>query len=147
MSPAGLGKGYLRAFGVTPPSRKFADIGPDILGVSMTAYFGGRTEIRVRRDVVPVVYLDFLSMYPTVNALLGLWRMLTAERLKIQSATAEVRGLLASLTVEQCFTREFWGGLRFFARIRPRGDIVPVRAAYGPTQDNFTIGLNPLWSD
>jgi hypothetical protein len=73
--------------------------------------------------------------------------MLTAERLKVQSATAEVRELLASLTLEQCFARELWGELRFFAKVRPQGDIAPVRAAYGPTQDNFTIGLNPLWSD
>ena len=35
----------------------------------------------------------------------------------------------------------------FFAKIRPQDDILPVRAAYGPTQDNTTIGLNPLWSD
>ncbi len=147
MSPAGLGKGYLRALGVTPPSRKFGDIGPDILGAWETAYYGGRTEVKVRRESVPVVYLDFLSMYPTVNALLGLWRMLTAERLKLQSATAEVRELVSSVTLEQCFAREFWGELRFVAKIRPQGDILPVRAAYGPTDDNFTIGLNPLWSD
>jgi len=113
----------------------------------MAAYFGGRAEVRVRREVVPVVYLDFLSMYPTVNALLGLWRMLTAERLKVQPATAEVRELLGALTMEQCFDPRFWGQLRFFARIRPQGDIIPVRAAYGPTEDNLTIGLNPLYSD
>jgi hypothetical protein len=147
LSPAGLGKGYLRALGVIPPSRKFADIGPDILGVCMAAYFGGRTEVRARREVVPVVYLDFLSMYPTVNALLGLWRMLTAERLKVQPATAEVRELLESLTLEHCFDPKFWGQLRFFAKIRPQGDVVPVRAAYGPTEDNRTIGLNPLHSE
>jgi hypothetical protein len=147
LSPAGLGKGYLRAFGVVPPSRKFADIGPVILGICMAAYFGGRTEVRARREVLPVVYLDFLSMYPTVNALLGLWRMLTAERLKVQPATAEVHELLGTLTLEHCLDPKFWDQLRFFAKIQPQGDIIPVRAAYGPTQDNFTIGLNPFSSD
>jgi hypothetical protein len=147
MSPAGLGKGYLRALGVTQPSRKFVDIGPNILGICMTAYFGGRTEVRVRREVVPVVYVDFLSMYPTVNALLGLWRMLTAEQLKVHPALAQVQELLSTLTLEQCFDQQFWGRLRFFAKIRPRGDILPVRAAYGPTEENRTIGHNPFWSD
>ncbi|MBK6781761.1 MAG: hypothetical protein IPG75_19810 [Gemmatimonadetes bacterium] len=147
MSPAGLGKGYLRAMGVVPPGRKFDDLGNMVLGMCMTAYFGGRTEVRVRRQVVPVVYVDFLSMYPTVNALLGLWRMLTAERLKLHDATAAVRELVATLTLDRCFQRAFWGDLRFFAKIRPQGDILPVRAAYGPTEDNPTIGLNPLTSD
>ena len=34
-----------------------------VLGYAMTAYYGGRAECRVRRTPVPVVYLDFLSMY------------------------------------------------------------------------------------
>ncbi len=75
----------------------------------MTAYFGGRTEVRIRRQVVPVIYVDFLSMYPTVNALIGLWRMLTAERIKIQAATEEVRKLLAGITLERCFREGFLG--------------------------------------
>ena len=61
----------------------------------MTAYYGGRTEVRVRRTIVPVVYTDFLSMYPTVNVLMGLWDLLIAERLEIEDATADVRSLLA----------------------------------------------------
>jgi len=146
LSPAGLAKGYLRAMNLTPPRVKFDEVLPDILGLCMTAYFGGRTEVRVRRTPVPVVYLDFLSMYPTVNSLIGLWRMLTAERLKVQSATKLIRRLLSTVTLEQCFDPRFWEGLCFFAKIQPAGDILPVRAAYGVTPDNTTIGVNPLWS-
>ena len=146
MSPAALGKGYLRAMGIVPPGRKF-DLGDDLMGHCLAAYFGGRTEVRVRRQIVPVVYLDFLSMYPTVNTLLGLWKMLTAAELKVYDATAHARELVASVTLERCFKREFWPELRFFAKIRPQGDILPVRAAYGPTEDNTTIGVNPLTSD
>ena len=146
MSPAGLGKGYLRAMGIVPPGVKFAEIGDAIHGVCMTAYFGGRTEVRIRRQVVPVMYVDFLSMYPTVNALIGLWRMLTAERLKVQVATEEVRAFLATVTLERCFEKALWADLRFFAKIQPQGDILPVRASYGTKADNPTIGLNPLTS-
>lgn len=147
MSPARLGKGYLRAMGVIPPGRKFSELGDTVHGLCMSAYFGGRTEVRIRRHVVPVIYVDFLSMYPTVNALIELWRMLTAERIKAQAATAEVQQLLAAVTLERCFDKAFWGELRFFAKIRPQGDILPVRASYGSTVDNTTIGLNPLTSE
>ena len=54
----------------------------EILGRSMSAYYGGRTEVRGRRISLPVVYLDFLSMYPTVCALMGVWKLLTARRVK-----------------------------------------------------------------
>src|SRR5206468_5913752 len=67
MSPAGLAKGYLRALGVTPPAVKFAAFPPELLGAAMSAYYGGRSEVRVRRTAVHVVYLDFLSEYPTVT--------------------------------------------------------------------------------
>lgn len=147
MSPASIGKGYLRALGVVPPRQQFTDVGAQVLGACMTAYYGGRAEVRVRRTAVPVVYLDFLSMYPTVNVLLGLWRMLTAERLKLVDATTQVRRLLAAMSLESCFDPRTWADLAFFTKIRPHGDILPVRAAYGPTPDNVTIGVNPLWSD
>lgn len=147
MSPAALGKGYLRAMGVVPPGRKFKDISNSIHGASLTAYFGGRTEVRVRRTSVPVVYVDFLSMYPTVNALLGMWRMLIAARLEVQDATTEVKAYLASVTLERCFEKRFWEDLRFLAKIRPHGDILPVRAVYDDSPDNLTIGVNPLTSE
>jgi len=70
------------------------------IGLTMTAYYGGRTEVRVRRTIVPVVYTDFLSMYPTVNVHMGLWDLLIAERLEIEDATADVRSLLATLTLD-----------------------------------------------
>jgi len=147
MSPAGLAKGYLRALGVTPPAVKFSDVPPNVLGVALSAYYGGRTEVRVRRTPVPVVHLDFLSMYPTVNALMELWPLLIAERLRVVDATARVRQLGQSLSLERCFSKDFWTELRFFARIRPSGDVLPVRAQYDPAAQTTSIGVNPVWSD
>jgi hypothetical protein len=58
----------------------------------MTGYYGGRAECRIRKTVKPVVYCDFLSMYPTVNTLMRLWRILTAASLSAVDATDEAWG-------------------------------------------------------
>src|SRR5439155_10211240 len=131
MSPAGLAKGYLRALGVTPPAAKFANVPQELFGAAMTAYYGGRTEVRVRRSPVPVAYLDFLSMYPTVNALLGMWPLMIAERLEVADAAGEVRRMSEMITLERCFTPEFWLELCFFREGAPRGRHPP---GPGPVQ-------------
>ena len=150
-SPASVAKAYLRAMGVVPPAQKFANISREFLGYAMSGYFGGRAECHIRNIVVPVVYCDFLSMYPTVNALMGLWWLLTGERLRIVDATEEVRRFLDGVTLEDCFRKNTWPELLFFAEILPDGDILPVRSPYDPDTDAYNIGLNrlyfhePLW--
>jgi len=79
--------------GVIPPAQKF-QLDDKTLGNCMQGYYGGRAEIRIRHTPVPVVYTDFTSQYPTVNTLLGLWRMLTARDLRVHDATREARTLL-----------------------------------------------------
>lgn len=112
------------------------------------AYYGGRAEIRIRHTSVPVVYTDFTSQYPTVNTLLGLWPLLIAKKVRVRNVTAEVKGLLKSLTVERLLDRRIWPKLAFFGLIQPEGEILPVRTVYGDSQagDQTNIGLNPLTS-
>jgi len=142
-SPASIAKAYLQAMGIIPPLQKFA-IPPELLGIAMQAYFGGRAECRIRHTLVPVVYTDFLSQYPTVNTLMDLWSVLTAGQLQIEDATQEVRELLSEVTLERVLDREFWKKFRFFALIVPDGDVLPVRSDYNGQTSN--IGLNPLTS-
>src|SRR5215471_16165559 len=97
----------------------------------MQAYYGGRAEARVRHTSVPVIYTDFTSQYPTVNTLLRLWRVLTAERLRIVNATGEISALLQSVTLKDLFRPRAWSQLTFFALVQPDGDVLPVRADYG----------------
>jgi hypothetical protein len=146
MSPAGMAKGYLHRLGLILPMRKFK-IPPEILGAAQVAYFGGRTEVRVRRVPVPVAYVDFRSMYPTVNALMQMWDVVTAAHLDFVPDTAGVQHLMASLTLEQIGSPAIWPNLRFFAKVLPKGDVLPVRAEYDPTRQGTSIGVNPLWSD
>lgn len=123
-----------------------AGLPPKILGIGMMAYYGGRAECRIRRVVVPVVYCDFLSMYPTVNALLGVWPLLSAHSVRPVEATDDIQRLLAGLTVEDVFDPKTWRCLVGFALVEPAGDILPVRAQYDAASDAWNIGINPLRS-
>jgi hypothetical protein len=143
-SPASIGKAYLRAMGIEEPFTKFSSIRPRIHGIAMSAYFGGRAECRIRRWPVPVVPVDLTSEYPSVDALLGIWNILTAQRLEIVDATQEVRKILKSVTQERLFQPSFWKTLNFYASVIPEGEIVPVRAIYGGTSGTCNIGLNEL---
>jgi len=145
-SPASIGKAYLRAMGVKPRLQLQPDFPRDVLGWAMCAYHGGRAECRIRRVQVPVAYLDFLSMYPTVTALIGLWRFVTARRIEVKGTTDEVRALLERVGVEDCLNPATWKPLPALVQIRPRGDVLPVRARYG-TERSWGIGSNPLHSD
>ena len=149
-SPASMAKAYLREMGLTAPAKKFTGLSKKLLGHCMAGYFGGRAEARIRKRIVPVVYVDFLSMYPTVNALMDLWSILTAADVRVVDATERVRELLGSITLERCLDPNLWKNLRFVALIQPNKDILPVRAEYGSNRI-LNIGVNifssdrPLW--
>jgi hypothetical protein len=141
-SPASVGKAYLRAMGIRPVLARQPDFPKDVLGYAMAAYYGGRAECRIRGVPMPVVYLDFLSMYPTVCSLMGLWRLLIAKRVAVEDATADVKALLAKVTLEQAFDPALWSRLIGLVQLVPDGDILPTRAAYGGSSA-WQIGVNP----
>jgi len=145
LSPATVGKHYLVAMGIQPPLVRWPEMDAAPLGYAMSAYYGGRAEAHIRKMPVPVVYLDFLSMYPTVNALMGLWSVLTAARVHWHDATEDVQTLLADVTLEGCFDPSFWRDLPVLVQLAPDGDTLPVRARYSDGQ-SWGIGLNVLAS-
>ena len=136
-------KAYLEAMGIIPPLDQHRDFPRARLGQAMSAYFGGRTECRIRRVPVPVVLVDFLSMYPTVNALMDLWPLFIAERIEITDATDEARRLLAEIRLEDWFRPDSWQELSVFCLVKPSGDVLPARGAY-LSGGNWQIGVNPL---
>lgn len=147
-SAASIAKAFLTTMGVVQPGQKF-HLDDKTNGICMQGYYGGRAEIRIRHTSVPVVYTDFLSQYPTVNTLLGMWRLLTAKRLRVREATREVTCLLKTVDVNQLLDPKIWLKLGFFALILPDGDILPVRTVYGDRRvgGETNIGINPLASD
>jgi hypothetical protein len=99
-SPASIAKAYLRAMGVTPRLERQPDFPRWVLGAAMHAYYGGRAECAIRRLPIPIVYTDVLSMYPTVNILLNLWRLHVASRVEVEECTTEVQALLKDVAAE-----------------------------------------------
>jgi hypothetical protein len=143
-SPASIGKSYLRAMGIRPILERQPDFDSKVLGWGMAAFFGGRAECRIRKVPLPVVYVDFLSMYPTVNALMGSWDLVVARRITTFDATSKVRRLLSEPNLyDHCFSKGFWKHLVCLVEIEPDGDILPVRAAYDQAGIDYGIGVNP----
>ena len=147
-SPASLAKAYLGAMNIALPKEKF-NISDGELGIAMQAYFGGRAECRIRKTPVPIAHTDFTSQYPTVNALLGNWDVLTAKSARFEVCTTEVRKMLRGVKLGDTFNPAFWRRLSFFALVLPDNDILPVRTVYnGRTQNiglNFLSSKEPIW--
>lgn len=149
-SEASLGKAYLHEMGIKPWKKLQPDFPPEIIGNIMSAYYGGRSEVHIRREVVQVLYCDFLSMYPTVCTLMGLWRFVTAQGMTQQDTTAETREFLEKVIISDLQRQETWQGLSTIVQVMPDDDIFPVRAKYGDVAQH-TIGSNyltsktPLW--
>jgi len=147
-SAASIAKAFLNNMGVIQPGQKF-QLDDKTNGICMQAYSGGRAEIRIRHTSVPIVYADFLSQYPTVNSLLGLWHLLIAKKLRVREAARDVETFLTSIDLNQLLDPKTWPKLNFFALIQPDGDILPVQAVYGESRvgGEPNIGLNPLTSE
>jgi hypothetical protein len=149
LSEASIGKGYLQEMGIKPFFACDPIFPRGRLGETFCAYYGGRAEVRVRRDNREVLYCDFKSMYPTVNSLMGLWEFVISESVMIKDTTEETRRFLESVKLEDLRSPAAWRTLCTLVRLMPSEDIFPVRAEYdGVTK---TIGVNrlttkePLW--
>jgi hypothetical protein len=147
-SAASIAKAFLTTMGVIQPGQKF-HLDDKTKGICMQGYSGGRAEIRIRHTSVPIVYADFLSQYPTVNSLLGLWHLLIAKKLRVREAARDVETFLKLIDVNQLLDPKTWPKLNFLALIQPDDDILPVQAVYGESRvgGEPNIGLNPLTSE
>ncbi|HEV2550415.1 MAG TPA: hypothetical protein VGU20_24090 [Stellaceae bacterium] len=149
LSEASVGKAYLREMEIRPWREMQPDFPPDLIGKIMGTYFGGRTEVHLRRVVSQVLYCDFTSMYPTVSTLMRLWPFVIAKGITWRDATAETQKFLDRVALEDLQRSETWRRLHVIVQVKPEGDILPTRAKYGydESRQNYTIGLNHLTSD
>lgn len=131
--------------GIAPWRELQPDFPPEILGRILSSYYGGRSEIRIRREAPQVILCDFLSMYPTVCTLMRLWRFVTASGLRQRRATQKTRAFLGKVTLADLQSPELWPLLATLVRVRPNADIFPVRAIY-EADPMATIGANYLSS-
>jgi len=142
-SPASIGKAYLRAMGILPILERQPDFPHEFLGYAESAFFGGRASAHIRKVPVPVVYVDFLSMYPTVNCLMNLWRFVTAREIKvIEHCQDEIVDFLRKVTQDALFEPGTWTHLTAFVKLVPDDDILPCRSKYGVHTNDWQIALN-----
>ncbi|HEY1655167.1 MAG TPA: DNA polymerase [Candidatus Tumulicola sp.] len=145
-SPASLGKAHLRKMGITPVLER-QGFEKRFLGAAQSAFYGGRTSAHIRKVPVPVVYTDILSMYPTVNALMGFWRYLVAENIEVvPTNVSETVDFLRTINPETLFDPRTWTKLPAFARVIPDGDILPTRATYSVESNDYQVALNRLYA-
>jgi hypothetical protein len=145
LSEASIGKAYLQEMGIRPFLACDPTFPRDRFGEVLCAYYGGRAEVRNRRVIREVLHCDFKSMYPTVNSLMGLWELVIAERVVIDETTEETRRFLEGVTLQDLRSPALWRKLCTIVRVKPNGDVFPVRAEYDGVTN--TIGLNHLAAD
>jgi hypothetical protein len=146
-SPASVGKAYLRVMGIKPILERQPDFPEEYLGYAQSAFFGGRTSAHIRKVPVPVVYTDFLSMYPTVNSLMDLWRFVTAAEIRvIEHCKEEVEAFLQNVTTSDLFDPATWKRLPAFVKIIPDGDVLPSRGRYSHESRDWQVAVNFLYS-
>lgn len=125
-SPATVAGRYLDAMGVRP-LLDHLDVGPEVHAAARCASYGARTEARIARNPVPVVALDVASMYPTVSALLGTWRLWTAAGVAVEDVTDDLATWLASPGLENELYRPAtwrrWGCT--LVEVEADGDVLP----------------------
>lgn len=131
--------------GVRPWRQSQPGFPPELLGAIMSGYFGGRAEVRLRRQAVRVVYCDFLSMYPTVCVLMNLWSFVIASGMDHRDTTEETREFLSQVELDDVRSKDAWRSLTTMVQVLPSDDVLPVRAKYDGA--SYNIGLNRLTSE
>ncbi len=144
-SPASIGKSYFRNMGLRPFLEKNPDFPKDVLGWIMATYYGGRSEVRIRKIPVEVNLIDFLSMYPTMCIIQDLWKFVIAKNVVPFEDTDEVRKFVEKSSLDSFSDPSNWKKLNAICQIVPNNDILPARCKYG-NKNTFNIGLNYLTS-
>ena len=148
ISEASIGKAALKEMGVKP----FMELNswePELLGTVLGTYYGGRSEIHLRKTKADVVCLDFLSMYPTVCSLMNLWQFVIADRVDSEECTSRVVEDLEKFQLSDLNKYKLWHHLSIICQVDPDDDIFPVRAKYNGVSK--TVGVNyvsssaPIW--
>jgi hypothetical protein len=148
LSEASLGKAYLEEMGIPRFLHAHPEVPPEIHGYGMVAYYGGRSEVRIRLKPTEVRYCDFKSQYATVNALMGLQDLLLARSVTVRDVTRETRDFLTTVRLEDLQVAAIWRYVRKLVKIRPQGDLLPVRAQFGPEGRNIGdvfVSGPPIW--
>jgi hypothetical protein len=143
-SSASMGKAFLENLGIVPFMKLNPNFPPELLGKLSQAYYGGRCECRIRKTHAKVSILDFVSQYPSLFLLLGLYDFLIAERVDYLDDTENVKRFVDNITLSDLRNPNIWKLLNVIVEVEPEDDLLPLRAEYG--EDTLTVGLNHVTS-
>ena len=142
VSEASVGKAHLAQMGIRPWRQLQVDFPDWLIAVLMETYIGGRTECHIPRCPLAGVYVDFMSQYPTVYCLQGLFHFQVAESIEWEEEDPEaINGLLSRIRADDLLDREIWLELACVVEVEPDGDLLPTRARYKPGSLLFNVGI------
>ncbi|MEK6898601.1 MAG: DNA polymerase [Nanoarchaeota archaeon] len=144
MSAASLGKQALRQLNIMPFNILNNNFSNETLGKIMSGYYGGRCEVKIRREPTKVTVLDFFSTYPTITLLLDIWKFVIAEKISCDDNTLEVQKMIDEFNEERAFDKNVWNNCVQLVELVPDGDILPFRGDYDENSGSYTIGVNPF---
>ena len=147
LSPASIGKGYLRAMGIKPILQRQPSFPKEYLGYAQSAFFGGRNSVNVRKVVCPVVYVGFFVDVFHSKCLMGLWWFVIASEIRvIEHCKDQVEAFLRTLTPDILFEPETWTHMNGFVKLVPNGDVLPIRSKYSPASNDWQVGINHVYA-
>lgn len=114
-SEASIGKASLQAMGIRRLLKCRPKTSRREFGRIMATYYGGRAEVRIRRDVRQVLVTDFKSMYPTVCTLMGIDRFVVADGYTSEDTTPETQAFIDAITLDNLQCQETWPRLFAYA--------------------------------
>jgi len=141
-SSATLGKYALKQMGIQPLSRINTKINAKVKGQLMSAYFGGRCEVKIRKTPIEVSVLDFLSMYPSLTINMGLWDFIISKNIGEKEVTEEIIKFLENLKLEDLRNKEIWRSFNVLIELEPDEDVLPVRSNYLENAYVLNVGIN-----
>ena len=133
-SPASYAKDTLDAIRTSPPMNRYEG---DLLGIGAAtcAAYGGWSGLGVRSlpdsPPLPIRLIDVAAEYPVCARALGIWNLLTSNRLSLEPTDpAEIEHWISQ---QRRGTFRLAPELCVFCRFRPDGDVVPHRIWSGTT--------------
>ena len=132
-SGASIARGLFKEIGYPRFTIQHKDFPPEAMGKIMSAYYGGRSEVRIRLEPRECRLCDFKSQYPFVNDAMGLDRFRIAEGIEVRECRQRIVELLGKTANELLAflqERKNWEQLCCFVRVKLDRNIVPIRASF-----------------
>jgi hypothetical protein len=141
-SGGSIAKAMLRRMNIKPFMEQNPDFDRQVLGIFQSANYGGRTEAKMLNRPIEVMHLDFRSAHIASFSLLGLQKLLIADRVDAVRNDPACAAFLRTLTFDGLFKREALPRLCGAALVKPDGDILPF---YGEKFEIAEVSGEPYW--